>query len=75
MLRVIPQLTAAPRTASAPAMRRSRPRLCRSIHKACPDPRLIEHAKRAWDRRCRWASDGFRNAQVSVIAPTGTIGS
>jgi ribonucleoside-diphosphate reductase alpha chain len=36
---------------------------------------LVEHAKSAWD----WALTlgeqyGYRNAQVSVIAPTGTIG-
>jgi ribonucleoside-diphosphate reductase alpha chain len=44
-------------------------------HKACPDPRLTEHAKRAWDRALALGTEhGFRNAQVSVIAPTGTIG-
>jgi ribonucleoside-diphosphate reductase alpha chain len=44
-------------------------------HKACPDPRLIEHAKRAWDRALSLSEQhGYRNAQVSVIAPTGTIG-
>ncbi|HEY6256403.1 MAG TPA: vitamin B12-dependent ribonucleotide reductase, partial [Xanthobacteraceae bacterium] len=43
-------------------------------HKACPDQRLGEHAKRAWDAALSLGSEhGFRNAQVSVIAPTGTI--
>jgi ribonucleoside-diphosphate reductase alpha chain len=44
-------------------------------HKACPDPRLTEHAERAWDRALSLGErHGFHNAQVSVIAPTGTIG-
>lgn len=44
-------------------------------HKCCPDPRMSEHAKRAWDRALALGTEhGFRNAQVSVIAPTGTIG-
>jgi ribonucleoside-diphosphate reductase alpha chain len=44
-------------------------------HKACPDPRLSEHAKRAWDRALALGEvHGYRNAQASVIAPTGTIG-
>src|SRR5947209_7764570 len=44
-------------------------------HKACPDPRLSEHARRAWDRALTLGEQyGYRNAQVSVIAPTGTIG-
>src|SRR5450631_1755473 len=43
-------------------------------HKVCPDQRFTEHAKRAWDRALALGSEhGFRNAQVSVIAPTGTI--
>jgi ribonucleoside-diphosphate reductase alpha chain len=43
-------------------------------HRACPDARLSEHARRAWDRALALGSEhGFRNAQVSVIAPTGTI--
>ena len=43
-------------------------------HKACPDPRMSEHARRAWDRALALGGEhGFRNAQVSVIAPTGTI--
>src|SRR6202166_1948590 len=43
-------------------------------HKACPDARFSAHAKRAWDRALELGGEhGFRNAQVSVIAPTGTI--
>ncbi|CCQ73696.1 vitamin B12-dependent ribonucleotide reductase [Magnetospira sp. QH-2] len=41
----------------------------------CPDPLLVESAKRAWDDAAQLGErHGFRNAQVSVIAPTGTIG-
>ena len=41
----------------------------------CPDTALITAAKLAWDRALDLgAASGFRNAQVSVIAPTGTIG-
>jgi ribonucleoside-diphosphate reductase alpha chain len=44
-------------------------------HKTCPDQALVEHAKRAWDRVVEHGTRyGFRNAQVSVVAPTGTIG-
>ena len=43
-------------------------------HKLCPDQRFTEHAMRAWDRALALGGEhGFRNAQVSVIAPTGTI--
>jgi ribonucleoside-diphosphate reductase alpha chain len=36
---------------------------------------LIDHAKRAWDRALTLGTEhGFRNAQATVIAPTGTIG-
>ena len=42
---------------------------------ACPDQRLVEHAKEAWDLVVQLGQlHGYRNAQVSVIAPTGTIG-
>ncbi len=42
---------------------------------ACADKGLIEAAKRAWDKAIALGQeDGYRNAQVSVIAPTGTIG-
>ncbi|MCB2107089.1 MAG: vitamin B12-dependent ribonucleotide reductase, partial [Rhodobacteraceae bacterium] len=41
----------------------------------CPDPNLAAAAKKAWDTALETGSaHGFRNAQVSVIAPTGTIG-
>jgi ribonucleoside-diphosphate reductase alpha chain len=44
-------------------------------HAACPDPLLIEHAKRAWDRALTLGeAHGYRNAQATVVAPTGTIG-
>ena len=48
-------------------------------HKLCETmignyPALGEHAKRAWDRALALGTEhGFRNAQVSVVAPTGTI--
>src|SRR5262249_20361057 len=41
----------------------------------CPDVALVAAAKRVWDRALALGEQhGFRNAQVSVIAPTGTIG-
>ncbi|MGA0542258.1 vitamin B12-dependent ribonucleotide reductase [Neotabrizicola sp. VNH66] len=41
----------------------------------CPDPVLVSLAKSAWDEALTLGErHGFRNAQVSVIAPTGTIG-
>jgi ribonucleoside-diphosphate reductase alpha chain len=41
----------------------------------CSDPRLIAAARRVWDRALALGErHGYRNAQVSVIAPTGTIG-
>src|SRR5471030_2085353 len=42
---------------------------------SCPDTALIAAARQAWDRALSLGQQhGFRNAQVSVIAPTGTIG-
>jgi ribonucleoside-diphosphate reductase alpha chain len=42
---------------------------------ACPDGALASAARRAFDRALQLgAAHGFRNAQVSAIAPTGTIG-
>jgi ribonucleoside-diphosphate reductase alpha chain len=42
---------------------------------ACPDKALIAHARAAWDRALKLGElNGYRNAQASVIAPTGTIG-
>jgi ribonucleoside-diphosphate reductase alpha chain len=44
-------------------------------HKNCPDQRLIALAVSAWDEALELGEQhGYRNAQVSVIAPTGTIG-
>jgi ribonucleoside-diphosphate reductase alpha chain len=44
-------------------------------HANCPDQRLIALAVEAWDEALRLGeAHGYRNAQVSVIAPTGTIG-
>jgi ribonucleoside-diphosphate reductase alpha chain len=41
----------------------------------CLDQRLIEHARKAWDLALELGTkNGFRNAQATVIAPTGTIG-
>jgi ribonucleoside-diphosphate reductase alpha chain len=42
---------------------------------ACPDDALVEAAKRAWDQAIALGQEhGYRNAQATVIAPTGTIG-
>ncbi len=42
---------------------------------SCPDQKLIDAARRAWDKAIDLGQvHGFRNAQTSVIAPTGTIG-
>ena len=42
---------------------------------ALPVPELVEAARDAWDDALAMAErHGFRNAQVTVIAPTGTIG-
>jgi len=44
-------------------------------HASCPDQNLIAHAKRAWDQALELGEkNGYRNAQATVIAPTGTIG-
>src|SRR6202451_1136989 len=44
-------------------------------HGKNPDQKLSEHAKRAWDRALTLGqAHGYRNAQASVVAPTGTIG-
>ncbi len=44
-------------------------------HASCPDANLVEAAKRAWDRALQLGeAHGYRNAQATVIAPTGTIG-
>ncbi|WP_340107201.1 vitamin B12-dependent ribonucleotide reductase [Pikeienuella sp. HZG-20] len=44
-------------------------------HAGCPDQRLIAAARAAWDRALSLGeAHGYRNAQATVIAPTGTIG-
>ncbi len=44
-------------------------------HASCPDQRLVEAAKKAWDNALSLGqAHGFRNAQSTVVAPTGTIG-
>ncbi|WP_234855205.1 vitamin B12-dependent ribonucleotide reductase [Paracoccus everestensis] len=41
----------------------------------CPDARLVAIAREAWDEALAFGEDhGYRNAQTTVIAPTGTIG-
>ncbi len=41
----------------------------------CPDKALVQAAARAWDRALELGEKhGYRNAQATVIAPTGTIG-
>lgn len=41
----------------------------------CPDQTLVALAKSAWDEALALGeAHGFRNAQTTVIAPTGTIG-
>ncbi|AAV95405.1 vitamin B12-dependent ribonucleotide reductase [Ruegeria pomeroyi] len=44
-------------------------------HSNCPDPRLVELAMASWDEALSLGEkNGYRNAQSTVIAPTGTIG-
>jgi ribonucleoside-diphosphate reductase alpha chain len=44
-------------------------------HANCPDPRLIDIAMSSWDEALKLGEQhGYRNAQTSVVAPTGTIG-
>jgi ribonucleoside-diphosphate reductase alpha chain len=44
-------------------------------HANCPDERLVAHAMAAWDRALEFGeTHGYRNAQATVVAPTGTIG-
>ena len=41
----------------------------------CPDARLVDLARAAWDEALSLGEQhGYRNAQATVIAPTGTIG-
>jgi ribonucleoside-diphosphate reductase alpha chain len=40
----------------------------------CADPDLVEAAQRAWDEAVETGDrNGYRNAQATVLAPTGTI--
>ena len=44
-------------------------------HASVKDTRLVDHAKAAWDLALKLGEkNGYRNAQATVIAPTGTIG-
>jgi len=44
-------------------------------HANCPDPNLVKTARLAWDTALALGeAHGYRNAQTTVIAPTGTIG-
>jgi ribonucleoside-diphosphate reductase alpha chain len=44
-------------------------------HKSCPDARLVDLAMASWDEALKLGEKhGYRNAQATVIAPTGTIG-
>ena len=44
-------------------------------HASCPDETLVSLAKSAWDEALKLGeAHGYRNAQSTVIAPTGTIG-
>ncbi|SCB25780.1 vitamin B12-dependent ribonucleotide reductase [Rhizobium lusitanum] len=45
------------------------------IHSENPEKDLVAHAKAAWDKALELGEKhGYRNAQATVIAPTGTIG-
>ncbi|MBC6496889.1 MAG: vitamin B12-dependent ribonucleotide reductase [Alphaproteobacteria bacterium GM7ARS4] len=42
---------------------------------ACPFPKIVDAARTAWtDAHAHGQRDGYRNAQTTCIAPTGTIG-
>ncbi|HYJ57792.1 MAG TPA: vitamin B12-dependent ribonucleotide reductase [Methyloceanibacter sp.] len=44
-------------------------------HASCPEPQLLAHAVHAWEKAIELGKAyGYRNAQATVIAPTGTIG-
>ena len=56
-------------------MRRWRSAPCRSITPPARRPTSITHAKAAWDKALELGElNGYRNAQTTVVAPTGTIG-
>src|SRR5258705_117051 len=42
---------------------------------SCPQADIVTHAKDAWDKALELGElHGYRNAQTTVVAPTGTIG-
>jgi ribonucleoside-diphosphate reductase alpha chain len=44
-------------------------------HASCPQADIVAHAKAAWDAALELGElHGYRNAQTTVVAPTGTIG-
>ncbi|HMN74142.1 MAG TPA: vitamin B12-dependent ribonucleotide reductase [Rhodoblastus sp.] len=44
-------------------------------HASCPQADIVERARLTWDRALNLGEQhGFRNAQTTVVAPTGTIG-
>ena len=44
-------------------------------HASCPQADVITHARAAWDNALELGElNGYRNAQTTVVAPTGTIG-
>src|ERR1700692_3776298 len=44
-------------------------------HASCKQADIVEHAKAAWDQALATGElHGYRNAQTTVVAPTGTIG-
>ena len=44
-------------------------------HANCPDAKLVDVAMAVWDEALKLGeANGYRNAQSTVIAPTGTIG-
>src|SRR5438128_11992743 len=44
-------------------------------HASCPQGDIVARAKLAWDNALALGETrGYRNAQVTVVAPTGTIG-
>src|SRR5256714_774517 len=44
-------------------------------HAFCKQADIVQHAKAAWDKALELGElHGYRNAQTSVVAPTGTIG-
>lgn len=44
-------------------------------HASCPQADIVDHAKEVWDRALELGTQhGYRNAQTTVVAPTGTIG-